>query len=153
MENVPFRWALEQGVRINALTVPVGYKKDFDEIQTKFAHLFYDITTMLEEAPEVTLEELKKFLIFYRDLKPLLQEADTITKVMLVVEEHSSFINCTYLKAVADNFLKTQEGQKKLTPMKSLLRRSASTHWKSSPMWPPFLLTLHFNPSPHALWQ
>ena len=62
----------------------MGYKKDFDEIQTKFAHLFYDITTMLEEAPEVTLEELKKFLI-YRDLKPLLQEADTITKVMLVV--------------------------------------------------------------------
>ena len=96
------------------LTVSVEYKKDFDEIQAKFAQLFYDITTMLEKAPEVTLEELKKLLIFYRDLRPLLQDADTITKVMLVVEEHSSFTNCTYLKAVADNFLKAQEGQKKI---------------------------------------
>ena len=84
----------------------MAYKKDFDKIQTKFVQLFHDITIMLEEAPEVTLERLKKFLIFYDELKVPLQDADTITKVMLVVKEHSSFINCTYLKAVADNFLK-----------------------------------------------
>ena len=93
------------------LTVSVEYKKDFDEIQTKFVQLFHDITIMLEEAPEVTLERLKKFLMFYDELEAPLQDADTITKIMRIVKSHSSFINCTYLKAVADNFLPS-EGRK-----------------------------------------
>ena len=148
MENVPFRRALIQGVRVNALTVPVVYKKDFDEIQAKFARLFYDITTMLEEAPEVTLEELKKFLIFYRDLKPLLQDADTITEVMLVVEEHSSFINCTYLKAVADNFLKAQEGQKKIDTYEDFVERFCKHTLKEHSYVTSFLVDPTLQPLP-----
>ena len=78
------------------------YKKDFNRIQSRFAQLFHNITKMVEA--QVTLKDLKKLLTFYNDLETLLQEADTITKVMRVVQHHSSFINCIYLEDVAIHF-------------------------------------------------
>ena len=76
------------------------YKKDFDRIQSRYAQLFYNITEMVEEA-QVSLEKLKKFLTFYDDLEAPLKDADTVTKVMRVVQHCSSFINCSCLKDVA----------------------------------------------------
>ena len=49
---------------------------------------------MVVEA-EMSLKGLKKSLAFNDDL---LQCADTIAKVMQVIQWHSSFINCVYLE-------------------------------------------------------
>ena len=78
------------------------YKIDFDEVKSKFAQLFQEITTIVEEA-QVSLKDLKEFLTFY-DMETPLLEADTIPKVMRVVQQESSFINCVYLKSVAEHF-------------------------------------------------
>ena len=88
------------------------YKKDFDRIQSRFARLFHSITKMIEEA-QVTLEELKKLLTFNDSLEAPLQDAGTITKVMRVVQQHSSFINCVYLEEIADHF-KLAGGKKEI---------------------------------------
>ena len=83
----------------NEIPVSVVYKDAFDEIQCEFAQLFYSITMIMKEA-NVSLEDLKEFLAFNHELEPLLQDADTIPKVMRAVQQKSSFINCTILKSV-----------------------------------------------------
>ena len=79
------------------------YKIDFDDVKSEFAELFYSITKIMEEA-ELDLEDLKKFLNFYEELRIPLQQADTIAKIMQVIQQNSSFINCGYLKYVAKHF-------------------------------------------------
>ena len=95
-----------------SITVSEVYKKDFDRIQSRFARLFHSITKMIEEA-QVTLEDLKKLLTFNDNLEALLQDAETITKVMRVVQQQSSFINCVYLEEIADHF-KLPEAKKEI---------------------------------------
>ena len=58
---------------------------------------------MIEEA-QLSLDELKRFFTFNNELGPPVQEASTITEVMQVVQQHSSYINCAYLKALAGYF-------------------------------------------------
>ena len=65
------------------------------------AQLFFDITEMIEEAA-VTIQRLKKRLTFFADLRIPLQDADTITDVMKIVQQHTSFTNCTYLETVVN---------------------------------------------------
>ena len=80
------------------------YKHDFDRVEFEFAQLFYDITAIIKEA-QVTLDDLKKLLSFFDDLEIPLQPADTIAKVMRVIQKHSSFVNCDYLKYIAEHFI------------------------------------------------
>ena len=83
--------------------VPEEYKKDFDRIQFKFARLFDNITKMINKA-HVSLEDLKRLFTFNDDLEASMKDADTIAKVMRVVQQHSSFTNCIYLEEMADHF-------------------------------------------------
>ena len=55
---------------------------------------------MIVKQAQVTLKDLKEFLSFYNDLETPLQNADTITKVMWVVQHKFSFINCVYFISI-----------------------------------------------------
>ena len=85
------------------LFVSVVYKSDFDKVKSEFAVLFDSIARMVEKA-HVSLDNLKEFLAYYDDLEAPLQHANTIAKVMRVIQQHSSFINCVYLEYVVERF-------------------------------------------------
>ena len=88
------------------------YKEDFGKIQDEFVKLFLDVTNILMKDARVTLEDLKKLLTSYPELEIPLLDADTIRKVMRVVQRHCSFITCNYLYAVADYFNITEIREK-----------------------------------------
>ena len=78
------------------------YRRDFDRIQYRFARLFDNITKMIKRA-QVSIENLKRYLTFFPDLEVDLQDADTIAKVMRVVQHHSSFTNTVLLERIVDH--------------------------------------------------
>ena len=79
------------------------YKRDFDTIQVKFINLVLQVSKILKKS-HVSLKKLKTLLTSIPILKSPLKGADTIDKVMQVVQQHSSFINCSYLEAITDRF-------------------------------------------------
>ena len=89
---------------LGELIVSEVYKHEYGMIQNKFVRLFLDVTKILENKDCVTLEDLKELLTSYPELENLLQEADTIRKVMRVVRDHCSFISYYYLDAIAEYF-------------------------------------------------
>ena len=52
----------------------------------------------------ITVQELKELLTSYPELELSLQGIETISEVMHVVQRHSSFINCSYLEHIAEEF-------------------------------------------------
>ena len=52
----------------------------------------------------MTVEELKKLLTFYPEMQIPLQDANTITEVMAVIQRHSSFTTYCYLEDLVDVF-------------------------------------------------
>ena len=78
------------------------YKEDFDRVQSRFVRLFFNTTQHIINH-KVSLKNLK---IFFSNvgMEIPLQCIDTITEVMRVVQQHSSFINCTYLEEMANYF-------------------------------------------------
>ena len=52
----------------------------------------------------ITVQELKELLTSYPELELSLQGVETISEVMHVVQRHSSFINCSYLEHIAEEF-------------------------------------------------
>ena len=56
----------------------------------------------------VTVQELKELLTSYPEHEFSLQGVETISKVMHVVQRHSSFINCSYLEHIAEHFKLTK---------------------------------------------
>ena len=80
------------------------YRDDFDNIKREFLTLHLQISKILANNDRVPLHELKELLSLYPELEGPLQAADTISSVMRVVRQHSSIINCSYLKHIAKNF-------------------------------------------------
>ena len=81
------------------------YKEDFDAISRKFKSLHNRISDMLEKNRSVPLKKLKHQLLSANsDLKGPLKSARSFNKVMDVVWEHSSIINCSSLRLVAEHF-------------------------------------------------
>ena len=86
------------------VTVSVVYKEDFDTIEKQFVSLHLRASHIILKRSSVTLQELKELLSFYPQLAMPIREAESVTEVMQVVQQHSSFINCSYLKHVAEHF-------------------------------------------------
>ena len=85
--------------------IPQVYQGDFEDLQGQFVRLFAEVTEELIEREEsVTAENLKKFLSYYPDIKASLVNASCISDVMLVLQNHSTFICCSRLKNVAEHF-------------------------------------------------
>ena len=85
------------------VTVSVVYKEDFDAIEKEFVSLHLRASHIILKS-SVTLQELKELLSFYPQLAIPIQNAENVTEVMQVVQQHSSFINCSYLKHIAEEF-------------------------------------------------
>ena len=80
------------------------FKKDFDAIDRKFVALHLRASRIMSRNNAVPVQELKELLTSYSELEFSLQGVDTISKVMRVVQRHSSFINCSYLEHIAEEF-------------------------------------------------
>ena len=70
----------------------------------EFVSLHLRASHIILEKSSVTLQELKELLSFYPQLAIPIRNAENVTEVMQVVQQHSSFINCSYLKHVARYF-------------------------------------------------
>ena len=80
------------------------YQEDFDAVSRKFILLHHRVSDMLEENHSVSLEKLKQLLSTYADLKGPLESAHSFNSVMCVILEHSSIINCSSLRLIAEHF-------------------------------------------------
>ena len=86
------------------VTVSVVYKEDFDAIEKEFVSLHFRASHIILKS-SVTLQEIKALLSFYPELATQnIQNAENVIEVMQVIQQHSSFINCSYLKHVAEHF-------------------------------------------------
>ena len=56
----------------------------------------------------VPVQELKELLTSHPELELSLQDVETISQIMRVVQRHSSFINCFYLEHIAEHFKLTK---------------------------------------------
>ena len=71
--------------RTTQINVPQTYSKDFNEIKSKFASLFFNVTQIMKRV-SVTVDDLKFYLrCYFPDLKPQLTHAVTIEDVMDIV--------------------------------------------------------------------
>ena len=84
--------------------MPEVYQGDFEDLQGQFVRLFAEVTEEIKKDESVTTEKLKEFLSYYPDIKASLVNAYSISDVMLVLQNHSTFICCSRLKNVAEHF-------------------------------------------------
>ena len=84
--------------------MPEMYRSDFEDIQNRFAQLFDEVAEILENEESVTIERMKKYISRIPEMKDSLDNAHTISDIIDIIQEHSSFISCTYLKGVAGRF-------------------------------------------------
>ena len=89
-----------------AIVVPMPevYQGDFEDLQGKFVELFADVTKAFKKNKSVTTKKLKDHLSFYPDLVASLADADSISDIMHILKNHSTFICCSRLKNVAEHF-------------------------------------------------
>ena len=80
------------------------YEGDFEDLQGQFVRLFADVTEEIKKNKSVTAEDLKEFLSYYPDLESSLINAESISELMRILKNHSSFICCSRLKNVAEHF-------------------------------------------------
>ena len=85
------------------VTVSVVYKKQFDAIEKEFVSLHLRASHIILNS-FVTLQKLKELLSFYPQLAMPIRNAESVVEVMQVIQQHSSFINCSYLEHVAEHF-------------------------------------------------
>ena len=84
--------------------MPEKYQSDFEDIQDRFAQLFDEVAEILENEESVTMERLKRFISRIPEMKDSLDNAHTISDIIDIIQEHSSFTSCTHLKGVARRF-------------------------------------------------
>ena len=84
--------------------MPERYRNDFEEIQIQFAQLFDEVAEILENDESVTQERLERFVSKIPELKDSLDNAHTISDIINIIQEYSSFLSCNYLKGVARRF-------------------------------------------------
>ena len=92
------------GAAASVAFIPQVYQGDFEDLQGQFVRLFAEVTEEFEREESVTAENLQKFLSHYPDVKASLVNASCISDVMLVLQNHSTFICCSRLKNVAEHF-------------------------------------------------
>ena len=59
---------------------------------------------MLKKEESVTLNKLKSLLFKFPELKISLNNTNTISEAMVLIQEHSSITCCSYLRSVAERF-------------------------------------------------
>ena len=84
--------------------MPGKYRRDFEDIQDRFAQLFDEVAEILENEESITPERLKRFVSRIPYMKDSLDNAHTISDIIDIVQEHSSITSCTHLKGVARRF-------------------------------------------------
>ena len=62
--------------------MPGKYRRDFEEIQNKFAQLFLEITEILEKEESVRIGRLKGYVSKFPEMKNLLDDAHTISDII-----------------------------------------------------------------------
>ena len=83
--------------------VPGKYRRDFEDIQAKFAQLFVEVTELLKKE-SVDIECLKEYVSKFSGMNDSLANARTISDIINIIHRHSSLTSCSYLKGVADLF-------------------------------------------------
>ena len=84
--------------------IPQVYQGDFEDLQGQFVRLFAEVTEVIKKDESVTTEKLKEFLSYYPDLEASLVNAGSISDMMRILKNHSTFICCSRLKNVAEHF-------------------------------------------------
>ena len=84
--------------------VPGKYRRDFEDILTKFAQLFVEVTEILEKVESVNIKRLKEYVSKFPEMNDSLDNARTISDIINIIHRHSSLTSCSYLKGVADLF-------------------------------------------------
>ena len=84
--------------------MPEKYRRDFEDIQNRFAELFDEVAEILENEESVTPERLKRFVSRIPEMNESLDNAHTISDIIDRIQKHSSLISCTKLKGVARRF-------------------------------------------------
>ena len=84
--------------------MPGKYRRDFEEIQNKFARLFLEITEILEKEESVNIERLKEYVTKLSVMPDSLDNAHTISDIINIIYKHSSLTSCSHLKGVAELF-------------------------------------------------
>ena len=84
--------------------MPEVYQRDFEDLQGQFVRLFSEVTEAFKKNKSVTAKKLKKFLSYYPDLEASLVNVHSISDMMRILKNHSTFICCSRLKNVAEHF-------------------------------------------------
>ena len=84
--------------------VPGKYRRDYEDIQSRFHQLFDEVTEILENDETITIERLKRFLSKFPEVKDSLDNAHTISDIIDIIHKHSSLTSCSHLKGVARRF-------------------------------------------------
>ena len=84
--------------------MPGKYRRDFEDIQNKFAQLFLEITEILEKDESINIERLKGYVSKFPEMVDSLDNAHTISEIIDIIYKHSSLTSCSHLKGVAELF-------------------------------------------------
>ena len=84
--------------------MPGKYRRDFEDIQNKFARLFVEVTEILEKEKSVNIKRLRGYVSKFPEMNDSLDNAHTISDIINIIHRHSSLTSCSYLKGVADLF-------------------------------------------------
>ena len=76
------------------------YRRDYEDVQNRFAKVFDEVAEILEKEKSVTLKQLKRYVSKIPEMKDSLDNAHTISDIIDIIQEHSSFICCSHLKGV-----------------------------------------------------
>ena len=79
------------------------YKTDFVELQDKFGDMFDELQKNVKL--RVQVDDLKQYLCSrFRELKTVVQDADTTNEIMTVVQNECTLAEYSYLKKIAEHF-------------------------------------------------
>ena len=84
--------------------VPGKFRKEFENIQNRFAQLFDEVAEILKNEESVTPERLKQFVSRFPEMSASLDNVQTISDIINIIQEHSSFTCCTFLEGVVTRF-------------------------------------------------
>ena len=77
------------------------YRKDYVCLQDEFVSMF---ELVQEKVERVSVNDLKQYLCRFDELRSLLQDADTLDKIMNAVREQSTLTDFAYIDRIAHHF-------------------------------------------------
>ena len=102
--HLVFTYSLFSVETSTQVIVPGKFREDFEDVQDRFAQLFDEVAEILENEESVTTERLKRYVSRFPEMNDSLDNAHTISDIIDIIQEHSSFTCCTHLKGVARRF-------------------------------------------------